>query len=147
MDTDRIIRVRCQLHNSALTESEKHQMILPAKHQTTLLLIEDTNLFTLHGGPFLTYNTLNRQFWLLRGHNTERHVERQHVIYARHKDNTMSQLMGLLPPQPFQPSSPFTYTGIDYADPIWYKASPEREKRAMKGYLASSYPVAPKPCT
>ncbi|XP_023245115.1 uncharacterized protein LOC111642837 [Copidosoma floridanum] len=131
-----LIRVGGRLHKAALTETEKHPIVLPAKHHVVRLLVRDTHLFILHGGPLLTHSTLNRQFWILRARNLVRGIVRSCTTCARFKARTISQMMGVLPAPRTQPSRPFTHTGVDYAGPFWFKASPSRGRKVMKGYIA-----------
>ncbi|XP_014217133.1 uncharacterized protein LOC106645725 [Copidosoma floridanum] len=123
IDIEYVIRVGGRLQNAALVETEKYPIILLAKHQATLLLVREMHLAILPGGPFLTFSSLNRQFWLLQGRNTFRRIMRQCVTYARHRASTISQLMGSLPTPRVQPTHSFTNVGVDYAGPFWYKAS------------------------
>ena len=51
LDKEGLLRVEGRLQNSTLSESEKHQAILPINHHVTRLLIEKAHRDTLHGGP------------------------------------------------------------------------------------------------
>ncbi|KAL7290746.1 hypothetical protein TKK_0015497 [Trichogramma kaykai] len=133
---DGLLCVGGRLERSLLAESEKHPIILPSKDHVVRLLVHDTHLLTLHGGPLLTHSTLGRKFWVLRARNFIRGEVRKCTTCARYKARTLSQAMGSLPPERVQPTRPFTNTGVDYAGPIWYKASPGRGRKALKGYLA-----------
>ena len=105
--SDGLIRVSGRLQNSSLSESEKHPIILPPKNHVTRLLIRDTHLHSLHGGPLLVQSILSRQFWIVRGRNAIRVVTRNCVKCTRHKGTTLEQQMGPLPVMRTQPARPF----------------------------------------
>jgi len=61
LDPNELIRVGGRLNLSSLSYSEKHPIILP-RHRISELLVEQTHLRCLHGGPQMTLRVLRQEF-------------------------------------------------------------------------------------
>ena len=121
LDKEGLLRVGGRLQNSTLSESEKHQVILPINHHVTRLLIEKADRDTLHGGPALVLSTTFCEFWIVRARNTVRRIIRNCGRCVPFRARTLEQLMGPLPAVRLNPTRPFTYTGVDFAGPLCLK--------------------------
>ena len=63
-------------------------------------------------------------------------VIRACLTCSRHATRAPTQLMGELTKARVRPSSPFEYSGVDYASPINIRLTKTRGKGTMKGYIA-----------
>lgn len=131
-----ILRVGDRLTNSNLTFNEKHPAILSDKNNFTTLLINQTHRETLHGGTQITMAQLKRNYWIVNGRNTVRHLLHKCVICFRQKATTSSQLMGQLPTPRVNELKAFRHTGVDYCGPMDIKISKGRSNKTMKAYIA-----------
>ena len=120
--TDGLLRVGGRLHNSFLTESEKHPVILPKAHHVTVLLIRKAHIYTLHGGATAVQSFSFRGFWIIHARNVVRRVFRECVICARHNARTQEQPMGSLPAIRTRPARPFYHSGVDFTGHFWIRA-------------------------
>ena len=66
-----------------------------------------------------------------------RMISRCCVTCQRAYAKTAEQLMGQLPPERLQPSTPFSHVGIDYAGPLWIKRGNPRKPTIVKIYVCT----------
>ena len=72
----------------------------------------------------------------LKGRAEVKKVIRECSSCSRHAARVPTQLMGELPKARVRPSSPFEYSGVDYAGPINVRLTKTRGKGTIKGYIA-----------
>lgn len=65
LDQYGILRVGGRIKRAAMTENEKHPIILPRKHHFTTLLIRSVHMETFHGGYALTAQKLQQSYWIV----------------------------------------------------------------------------------
>jgi hypothetical protein len=118
IDQEGIIRVGGRLQQSTLPYQAMHQIILPASHHLTKLIVSAEHIRLLHAGPQLLIASLREKYWIPRLRNVVRTVTHQCLTCYRFKAQANQQLMGELPSPRVQPSRPFLTTGVDYAGPI-----------------------------
>ncbi|XP_076658249.1 uncharacterized protein LOC143362189 [Halictus rubicundus] len=136
IDGDGLIRARGRLRHSSLPSGEKFPIILRS-HRLLSLIIRDTHLQTLHGGPQLTLSVLRREYWIVRARATVRAVLYQCVACTREKAAVPTELMGDLPTARVTPETrAFINTGVDYAGPILIRTTPGRGYKTHKAYIA-----------
>lgn len=136
LDENEIMRVGGRIHKAALTENEKHQVILPTKHHFTNILIQQIHLDTLHGGLGDTLQKIRQKFWIVNGKTRVNSILRKCVTCFRFKKKLLTQKMGNLPYYRLQEAIPFTFTGIDYAGYFDIKTSSRKNAPFAKGYIA-----------
>jgi hypothetical protein len=136
MDKDGILRVGGRLQQSTLPYQAMHQMILPASHHFTKLLVSAEHIRLLHAGPQLLTASLRENYWIPRLRDLVKTVIHQCLKCYRFKAQATQQLKGELPSARVQPSKPFLTTGTDYAGPISLRLGTTRSKIITKGYIA-----------
>lgn len=112
---------RCggRLTESDLPYSVKYPIILPRDHYFTLLVIKQAHSRVLHNGVKETLTELRAKYWVVKGRSLVKRIISKCVICRRHEG-----LPYKAPPPPPFPSfrvtewPPFTFTGVDYADPL-----------------------------
>lgn len=115
-----LIRVGGRLRNSAdLTFSEKHPLLLPAKHKFTESLFKWTHVKLLHGGPKAMMAAVQRRYWVPRGKVVANQTFFDCNTCFKAKPTAYQQIMGQLPKDRSSSSSrPFTVTGVDFCGPF-----------------------------
>lgn len=135
IDEHQIIRVGGRLQNANMSFRTKHPIILPKAHHLTKLLIIQTHLNTLHGGPELVTTLLRKRYWIMSLRSAIRQQLFQCLRCFRFKAKRCTQLMGSLPKPRVQIDRPFTHTGVDCAGPINLRMSKGRGAKSYKGYI------------
>jgi hypothetical protein len=74
IDQEGILRVGGRLQQSTLPYQAMHQMILPASHHFTKLLVSAEHIRLLHAGPQLLTASLREKYWVPRLRNLMRTV-------------------------------------------------------------------------
>ena len=118
IDSSGIIRVGGRLQKTQLDYHSKHPAILPWSSQLTSLIIRNSHLSTLHGGAQHTLAHTRQEFWIIGGRAPVKSHILKCVTCAKYRTQRAQQLMEQLPMARVTPSSPFTHTGIDYAELI-----------------------------
>jgi hypothetical protein len=136
IDKDGLLRVGGRLRHSTLPYQTIHQMILPANHHFSKLVVSAEHIRLLHAGPQLLIASLREKYWIPRIRNVVKIVIHQCLICYKLKAQATQQLMGELPSARVQPSRPFLTTGVDYAGPVSLRLGPPRSKTTTKGYIA-----------
>ena len=121
-DENNILRCGGRLDNAQLTEDQKHPILLDAKHHVTTLIVEQSHQRVMHNGVKETLTELRSRFWIVRGRQFVRKVLHGCRECKRHEGKPYAA-----PDPPALPSfrtsvdRPFTYTGIDFAGPLYVK--------------------------
>ena len=139
-DKESLLWLGGRLPNSALKESEMHQIILPVNHNVTWLLIEKPHRDMLHGRPALVISSLLCKFWIGRARNTMRCIIRNCDRCAPLGARTLEQLMGPLPDVRLSPTRLFTYAGVDFLGPFILKAT---KLRGGPRFYKDLYKISP----
>lgn len=135
IDSIGTLRVGGRLERAELRYDRKHPIILPANNHLTLLIIRDTHLKTLHGGPQIMLNHLRYKYFIINARAQVKKYYHNCVKCKRYSSVHRTQLMGQIPDVRLKPSKPFKSTGVDYAGPINVRFSPGRGSKAYKGYI------------
>jgi hypothetical protein len=136
IEQEGILRVGGRLQQSTLPYQAIHQMILPANHHFTKLIVSVEHIRLHHAGPQLMTASLCENYWIPRLRNLVRTVTHQCLTCYKFKAQATQQLMGELPSPRVQPSRSFLTTGVDYAGPISLRMGTTRSKTVTKGYIA-----------
>ncbi|XP_015111510.1 uncharacterized protein LOC107037459 [Diachasma alloeum] len=135
LDDEGIIRLGGRLSEASLPYAEKHPIILPAGHNSNLI-ISDLHLRTFHGGLQATLSTLRQQYWILNDRRAVKGPIPKCTKCLRYDGKPRTPIMVHLPSPRITPSPAFTHTGLDYAGPINVRMKPGRGHKSYKGYIA-----------
>ncbi|XP_058802831.1 uncharacterized protein LOC131670868 [Phymastichus coffea] len=138
-----VLRVGGRLQNTTLPFEEKHPAIVPRKSHLAALILRDTHLNSLHGGPQLMLSCLRRRFWIPQVRSDVRREVRRCTRCARFQGPLLEQQMAPLPSTRGTPSRPFSTCGLDYAGPFPIRMCKGRGQRATKGYLVIFVELCP----
>ncbi|XP_018407682.1 PREDICTED: uncharacterized protein LOC108783580 [Cyphomyrmex costatus] len=136
LDEQGIMRVGGRLQRADLPYSAKYQMLLPANHPFTKLLIENEHSRLLHAGPQATLASIRQKFWPLNGRNIVRLIIRRCIKCFRSNPSIIQPIMGNLPRARVQVSRPFSNVGVDFCGPFHVRESKRRNSRTNKSYVA-----------
>jgi len=103
IDKEGLLRVGGRLQQSMLPYQTMHQMILPANHHFTKLVVSAEHIRLHHAGPQLLIASLREKYWIPRMRNLVRTVMHQCLTCYRFKAQATQQLMGELPSTRVQP--------------------------------------------
>ena len=115
---------RCggRLENAGVPQDTKHPIFLEKNHHLTELIVRECHARVMHSGVAATLTELRSKYWVVKG--------RQLVKKILYKCVTCRRFQGkpyCPPPPPPLPSfrvneaRPFSYTGIDFAGPLYVK--------------------------
>lgn len=115
---------RCggRLQNADLTFSTRHPMFLPKNHRLSTLIVQDAHQRVLHDGVKETLTEIRTRYWIIGGRSLVRSVVHKCVICKRFEGKPFAA-----PPAPPLPSfrvnvsSPFLFTAVDFAGPMFLK--------------------------
>ena len=123
-DKDDTWRCGGRLTKADISFSKKHPIILPKQHHFAMLIIEQAHERTGHGVVKDVLTEVRTKYWFVRG--------RQFVRKILHRCVTCCKLEGphyqAVPPPPLpeyrvREEPPFAYSGVDFAGPLYVKAS------------------------
>ncbi|XP_031359033.1 uncharacterized protein LOC116182631 [Photinus pyralis] len=115
--------------------SQMHQVMLPAKHPLTDLIIKHEHHRNLHAGAQSVLASLRQNYWIINGRQSVRKILRRCITCFRAKPNELSQLMGQLPQQRVTQNRIFSKVGVDYAGPYDIKDGKTRNRKIVKSYI------------
>lgn len=136
VDDDGIVRVGGRIRSSELAYSAKHQILIPAKHPFTRLLIRYFHCISLHSGVEGTLAAIRQEYWPIAGRSTVRGIVRECVTCFKVNPRLSQTLMGSLPKHRSSIAMPFVNCGIDYCGPFHLKTSNRRNAPIQKAYGA-----------
>ncbi|KAL5490750.1 hypothetical protein EMCRGX_G015929, partial [Ephydatia muelleri] len=124
---DDIWRCRGRLSNADLDVCAKHPILLPSSHHFTTLVILHSHEKVLHGGVKETLTELRSRFWVVKGRSIVRKL--LHKCVDCKKVDGKPYASSLPPPLPefrVTQSTPFAFTGLDYAGPLYLKGTGDK---------------------
>lgn len=149
LDGEGLLRVGGRLRNSELSEDQKHQIILPAKHFVTNLIMKDEHLCLHHCPPMQLLHAVRHKFWPLSGRREAQKATKACLPCYRYRPSFPKVKIGNLPAKRVCGFvRPFVTTGIDYAGPIEFERVVAGEGYTSLKDTSQFSPVsAPKLCT
>jgi hypothetical protein len=135
VDPSGVLRVGGRIGNSNYHYNKKHPLLLDAKHHFTKLLMNYEHLRLYHAGSQLILSSLREEFWPIGGRNLARNITKKCVNCVRLRGKTVQPIMGDLPNVRVATSTPFHFTGIDFAGPFMIANKKGRGSRNTKAYL------------
>ena len=117
-----IWRCKGRIQNADVPFSTKHPILLTRQHHLAELLVRRAHDRVFHGGVKSTLTELRSQYWIVRGRSYVRQILRKCVHCKRFEGRPYR------PPNPpplplfrVDEAPPFTYTGVDFAGPLYAK--------------------------
>ena len=122
-DDDGLIRCRGRLNNADLQYDTKYPLFLPRKAHLTTLVVRRAHLRVMHNGVKETLMEIRRKYWIIKGHSLVRSIIHHCVTCKRHEGAPFkTPIPPALPAFRVQEQPPFTFTGVDYAGPLYIRS-------------------------
>ena len=120
LDENGLWRCQGRLENSNLSFGAKHPLMLARRHHYTELIVRDAHRIVQHSGSKDTLTQLRSQYWIVGDRSLVRSINHR-CVTCRCYDG---QPFHTPPPPPLpdfrvNKAPPFTYTGVDYAGPLF----------------------------
>lgn len=123
LDEAGLWRCKGRIQNAVVPYQTKHPILLSENHHITKMLVMKAHCRVLHNGVKGTLTELRTKFWVIRGRCLVKTVIHQCRICRRHEGRPYSAPR--LPPLPsfqVEEALPFTFTGVDFAGPLYVKS-------------------------
>lgn len=136
LDNERVLRISGRLQScSEMSFGQKHPIILPSCHFTTMIL-RDIHLRQLHAGPSALMSFVKQTYWPLRAKSSIKKIVHECVVCFRAKPTEINQLMSDLPSARVTLTKAFANTAIDYAGYFNIRSGYTRNAPHVKCYIA-----------
>ncbi|GFT65531.1 integrase catalytic domain-containing protein [Trichonephila clavipes] len=122
-----IVRVGGRLENASVPYLHKHPVILPKGSKLSKLYFNSLHTRLFHVGPQGLLNAVRQKFWPLSGRSIALKTVHQCVTCFKSIPIPSSQIMGNLPSERVNISSPFTIAGLDLCGPFLVKYKNQRK--------------------
>lgn len=133
---DGLIRVGGRIRASPqLTTNQKHPIVLPNCHFTTIL-VRELHMKFAHPGPLLLKSIVRERFYLVNAKSIIRKVIHGCLTCFRFKPSNTNQLMSDLPAVRVTMTPPFMNTAVDYTGFYNVRASMTKRSSSIKAYIA-----------
>ena len=136
LDENQLWRCKGRLEHASLSFSTKHPLMLARRHRITELIVRDAHGIVQHGGVKETLTQLRSQYWIVGGRSLVRSVIHNCVTCRRHE----AKPYRAPPPPPLPPfrvneAPPFSYTGVDYAGPLFVRTQGIADGNSFKVWI------------
>lgn len=135
VDADGLIRVGGRIGHAKISYDRRHQIVLPADHHITAVLVRELHIENLHIGQSGLLAQIRQKYWPIRAKHVVRKIVRGCIRCFRSGPRKIEQFMGNLPGDRVSAEFPFCKTGVDYAGPVYLKQR-QRKAAPVKGYIA-----------
>ncbi|GFU85239.1 integrase catalytic domain-containing protein [Trichonephila clavipes] len=135
VDEEGIVRVGGRLENASVPYLHKHPAILPKGSKLSKLYFNSLHTRLFHVGPQGLLNAVRQKIWPLSGRSIARKTVHQCVTCFKSRPILSSQIMGNLPSERVNISSPFTIAGLDLCGPFLVKYKNQRKGTLNKVYI------------
>ncbi len=127
----KLIKVVGRLQHSIYLETDnKHLIVLDPRHSITKLIIQSYDSKLCHPGPERVFAELRRKYWILRGREAIKHLQRECVQCQRWRKKPEVPKMADLPPARLRLFTPaFHSIGIDCFGPYAVRTGRHSEKK------------------
>ncbi|XP_062714102.1 uncharacterized protein LOC115267934 [Aedes albopictus] len=132
---DQLIRIGGRLNQAPQPYDSKHQIILPASHSLSKLLVRSQHKKHLHAAPQLLVSILRLRYWITGARNLARTTVRNCIECVKARPQLLEQFMAELPASRVTAARPFSVTGVDYWGPISLQRI-HRRAAPRKAYVA-----------
>ena len=118
------LEMRGRLSNADISFEASHPVLLPRGHHLTTLVVRRAHQRVLHNGEKDTLTEVRGRYWIVKGRWFVMKVVRQCVICKRFEVRPfLGQSPPPLPNFRLCEDPLFTYTGVDFAQPLYVKGS------------------------
>jgi hypothetical protein len=125
-----ILKVGGRIDCAAMAHDAKHQMIIPANHSFTTLLILGIHLRLQHAGPGTVMAHSRRSYWIIKCRSQVQKALRQCMECRNLNAKPTVPRIAPLPPARVIAENPvFHYCGVDYFGPLVIKERRSRVNR------------------
>ena len=125
-----LIKVGGRLKNAIISESAKHQIILPRESHVTKLIINHYHILAGHSGKEYVLSLLREKFWILKGASAVKSVLSKCFNCRLRQRGPSVQKMADMPKDRVTPDlPPFSAVGIDFFGPFLVKRGRSQVKR------------------
>ena len=115
-----LIRCRGRLNNAILPYATKYPLFLPRGAHFTALVVRRAHCRVMHNGVKETLTEIRMRYWIIKGRSIVRSIIHCCVTCKRHEGAPFkTPLPPALPVFRVQEQPPFTFTGVDYAGPLY----------------------------
>ena len=122
---------RCggRLQNTEIPYSTKHPILLPRRHPFTALVVRNAHLRVCHNGVKETLTEIRSQYWIVKGRSLTKAILHNCTGCRKYEG---APFVG--PPPPPLPEfrvkedPAFTYTGVDFAGPLFVRSGASSSK-------------------
>ena len=127
-----VIRSRGRLQHSQMAVDTKYPILMASKDHVTVLFIQRTHKYNLHGGVQETLASIRQQFWIPKGRQAVRNVLRR-CVTCRKVEGKPCNYPGppSLPLHRVVLNRPFETVGVDYSGPIVITKTEDGEPRKV----------------
>ena len=123
-DPNGIWRCGGRISNADISYSAKHPTMLPRHHPLTTLIVKNAHEKVFHNGVKETLTEVRSRFWILKGRSLVKAIIRQCGLCRRFEGKPyIAQPSPPLPKFRVKEEPPFTYTGVDFAGPLYVKSN------------------------
>ena len=98
--------------------STKHPVLLSRDHPFTAMIVRDAHKRVSHNGIKETLTEVRARFWIVKGRSLVRSIIHRCFVADLKEPHTMLHLHQL-PEFRVKEESPFTFTGFDFAGPLY----------------------------
>ncbi|GFV32086.1 retrovirus-related Pol polyprotein from transposon 297 [Trichonephila clavipes] len=135
VDGEVIVCVGGRLENASVPYLHKHPAILPKGSKLSKLYFNSLHTRLFHVGPQGLLNAVRQKFWPLSGRSIACKTVHQCVTCFKSRPILSSQIMGNLPSERVNISTPFTIAGLDLCGPFLVKYKNQRKGTLNKVYI------------
>lgn len=134
-------RCKGRLGNADVSLTTRHHILLSKHHHFAVLVVRSAHERVKHNGVKETLAEIRARYWIVKGRHFARLLLHKCVM-CRKFDGVPHRVP---PPPPLpdfrvNPEPPFTYTGVDFAGPLYVKAS---QQQGLFVYLLRSSSSSP----
>ena len=132
LDDVGILRCKGRLNNADLPITSKNPVLLPSKNDFVNLMIKDVHHRIKHSRVRDTLTTLRESYWILRGREATKRIIKQCIICRKFDGFPFKpQPTPDLPDMRVADAPPFTFTGLDFAGPLYITSSKEGQSNEI----------------
>ncbi len=122
-DDNGLIRCRGRLKNADLPYATKYPLFLPRRGHFTTLVVRRAHSRVMHNSVKETLTDIRRRFWIIKGRSLVRSIIHYCVTCKRYEGAPFkAPIPPALPLFRIQERPPFTFTGVDYAGPLYTRS-------------------------
>ncbi len=121
---DGLYRCKGRLGNANLPYPTKFPALLCRQHHVTSLIVKDAHERVMHNGVKETLTELRTRYWIVKGRQFVRRILHGCIVCRKYEGKPYRTPAS--PPLPefrVKPEPPFTYTGVDFAGPLFVKTT------------------------